>query len=278
MKVKEMIDSTARQDPGNIQKLGLNTGRFAIHPFNGARVPIWIGNFVLMGYGTGAIMAVPAHDKRDFEFCTEYKIPIVAVVEPADGSTAELPYGDYGVVRNSGEWSGLLSRGGSQENGCFRQREWLRRSEHYLPHQRLGHLAAALLGHTHSDGGIAPSAALFRSKRADLPVVLPLDIKITGKGRSPLECVESFINVACPQCGGPGRRESDTMDTFIDSSWYFYRYCDASNDKAPFDSQLIAKWFPIDQYIGGVRACHSAPDLFALLDEGHARHRRHSER
>jgi leucyl-tRNA synthetase len=251
LKVKEMIDSSARQDPGNIQKLGLNTGRFAIHPFNGAQVPVWIGSFVLMGYGTGAIMAVPAHDERDFEFCTEYQIPIVPVIEPADGTAADLPYCDYGVVRNSGEWSGLLSAEArrkmaafAKENGfgnetiTYRIKDWgISRQRYWGTPIPMVHCAQC---------GIVPV------KEADLPVVLPLDVKITGKGRSPLENVESFINVACPQCGGPGRRESDTMDTFIDSSWYFYRYCDASNDKAPFDSQLIVKWFPIDQYIGGV--------------------------
>ncbi len=250
-KVKEMIDFTARQEPGKADKLGQNTGKFAIHPFNGAKVPIWIGNFVLMGYGTGAIMAVPAHDERDFEFCTTYNIPIAQVIQPADGSIPVLPFGEYGVVANSGNWSGLSSavarkrmaafakeNGFGEETVTFRIKDW------GISRQRYWGTPIPMV---HCDKcGIVPV------KESDLPVVLPLDIKITGKGRSPLESVPSFINVACPQCGGPGRRESDTMDTFVDSSWYFYRYVDAHNHAAPFNSALIAKWFPIDQYIGGV--------------------------
>ena len=252
LKVKEMIDSTARQDPGDIQKLGINSGILAIHPFNGTRVPIWIGNFVLMGYGTGAIMAVPAHDERDFEFCTEYKIPITPVILPADGSAVQqLPFSEYGLVSNSGEWTGLASadarkqmsayakqNGFGEETVTYRIKDWgISRQRYWGTPIPMVHCAAC---------GIVPV------KEADLPVVLPLDVKITGKGRSPLESVPSFINVACPQCGGEGRRESDTMDTFVDSSWYFYRYCDPANSTAPFDSKPIAKWFPIDQYIGGV--------------------------
>ncbi len=252
-KVKEMVDSTARQDPGDIQKLGLNTGRFAIHPFNGARVPIWIGNFVLMGYGTGAIMAVPAHDDRDFEFCTEYKIPIVPVIRPAgsEPATEQLPFTEYGIVKDSGVWSGLTSadarkqmaafakeKGFGEETVTYRIKDWgISRQRYWGTPIPMVYCAKC---------GIVPV------KESDLPVVLPLDVKITGKGRSPLESVPSFINVECPQCGGPGRRESDTMDTFVDSSWYFYRYCDPANATAPFDPALTEKWFPIDQYIGGV--------------------------
>jgi len=251
VKVKEMIDFTARQEPGKAEKRGQNTGKFAIHPFNGAKVPIWIGNFVLMGYGTGAIMAVPAHDERDFEFCTTYSIPIVPVIQPEDGSTAALPFGDYGVLVDSGEWSGLASgvarkrmAGFAKEHGFGEETVTFRIKDWGISRQRYWGTPIPMV---HCDKcGIVPV------KEADLPVVLPLDIKITGKGRSPLESVPSFINVACPQCGGAGRRESDTMDTFVDSSWYFYRYADARNQDAPFDSKLIAKWFPIDQYIGGV--------------------------
>ena len=252
IKIKEMVDSTARQDPGDIQKLGLTTGKFAVHPFNGAKVPIWIGNFVLMGYGTGAIMAVPAHDQRDFEFCREYGIPVLPVIHPANAEISlEFPFTEYGVVMNSGEWSGLTSsdarkkmaafakaHGFGEETVTFRIKDWgISRQRYWGTPIPMVHCAKC---------GIVPV------KEADLPVVLPLDVKITGKGQSPLESVESFINVECPQCGEAGRRESDTMDTFVDSSWYFYRYCDAGNAHAPFDSNLIARWFPIDQYIGGV--------------------------
>jgi leucyl-tRNA synthetase len=251
LKVKEMIDAVARQDPSNPEKLGMNTGCFAIHPFNGLQVPIWIGSFVLMGYGTGAIMAVPAHDERDFEFCGRYGIPIVPVIKPEDGSTPELPFGDYGILENSGEWSGLGSaearkkmsafadqHGFGNETLTYRLKDWgISRQRYWGTPIPMVHCAKC---------GIVPV------KEADLPVVLPLDVTITGRGRSPLEAVPSFMNVACPNCGGAGRRESDTMDTFVDSSWYFYRYCDPHNSSAPFDSEVIARWFPIDQYIGGV--------------------------
>jgi leucyl-tRNA synthetase len=255
IKLKEMIDFTARQDPGNVKKLGQFTGKYAVHPFNGAQVPIWIGNFVLMGYGTGAIMAVPAHDERDFEFCREYRIPVTPVIRPADGLLGTIdikePYLEYGIVENSGEWSGLASadarkkmaafakaKGFGDESITFRIKDWgISRQRYWGTPIPMVHCAKC---------GIVPVA------EKDLPVILPLDVKITGKGRSPLADHPSFVEVTCPQCGGPGRRESDTMDTFVDSSWYFYRYCDPKNDKAPFDSATIAYWFPIDQYIGGV--------------------------
>jgi leucyl-tRNA synthetase len=256
LKIKEMIDATARQDPGEIQKLGLSTGRYAIHPFNGARVPIWIGNFVLMGYGTGAIMAVPAHDERDFEFCRTYGIPVLPVIRPVDGVLGDgdsitEPFTEYGVVEKSGQWSGLASGEArkkmaafASENGFGAEAITYRIKDWGISRQRYWGTPIPMI-HC-SKCGIVPVP------EKDLPVVLPLDVKITGKGRSPLESVESFIRVACPVCGGEARRESDTMDTFVDSSWYFYRYCDPRNGSAPFDSEVIARWFPIDQYIGGI--------------------------
>jgi len=212
---------------------------------------VWIGNFVLMDYGTGAIMAVPAHDERDFEFCTQYKLPILPVIRPADGPEAKLPFTDDGIVENSGEYSGLASeearrvmsdRAKRESFGepkvTFRLKDWgISRQRYWGTPIPVIHCAKC---------GIVPVP------EKDLPVILPIDIKITGKGRSPLEDVPSFVNVKCPKCGGGGRRETDTMDTFVDSSWYFYRYCDAHNDGAPFDPQPIEKWFPMDQYIGGV--------------------------
>jgi len=255
-KIKEMIDATALQDPGNLEKMGLFTGRYAVHPFNGAKVPIWIGNFVLMGYGTGAIMAVPAHDERDFEFCRSYGIPVVPVIRPVDGSLDQgesmtRPFLEYGVVEHSGEWSGLPSsearqkmaafatqHGFGSESTTYRIKDW------GISRQRYWGTPIPII--------YCPQCGAVPVREQDLPVVLPGDVKITGKGRSPLESVESFMNVSCPQCGGAGRRESDTMDTFVDSSWYFYRYCDPHNDQAPFDSRIIGELFPIDQYIGGV--------------------------
>ena len=256
LKVKEIIDATARQEQGQEEKLGLFTGAYAIRPFDNARVPIWIGNFVLMGYGTGAIMAVPAHDQRDFEFCRTYGIPIAPVIRPADGTLPEgdkmtEANGDYGVVENSGEWSGLTSEEAhrrmaayAQQQGFGEQAITFRIKDWGISRQRYWGTPIPII--------YCPQCGAQAVPEADLPVRLPLDVKITGKGKSPLEAVPEFMNVKCPKCGEQARRESDTMDTFVDSSWYFYRYCDPKNASAPFDSQLIAKWFPIDQYIGGV--------------------------
>ncbi len=256
VKIKEMIDATARQDPAMLEKAGLFTGRHAIHPFNGSKVPVWIGNFVLMGYGTGAIMAVPAHDERDFEFCRAYGIPVVPVIRPegeplADGATMAGPFSDYGVVENSGEWSGLPSADArsamaafAKENGFGAEAITFRIKDWGISRQRYWGTPIPII--------YCPSCGAVPVPERDLPVRLPENVKITGEGESPLKSVESFMHVPCPGCGEPARRESDTMDTFVDSSWYFYRYCDPHNDQAPFDSEIIAKWFPIDQYIGGI--------------------------
>ena len=256
VKVKEMIDATARQDPGNVQKVGMFTGKYAVHPFHGGRIPIWIGNFVLLGYGTGAIMAVPAHDERDFEFCRAYCIPVVAVIRPvegelADGDTMPAPFVDDGIVEKSDEWSGLPSNearrkmsayaeahGFGQASVTYRIKDW------GISRQRYWGTPIPII--------YCPECGAVPVPEKDLPVLLPENVKITGKGRSPLESVPEFMNVTCPKCGTAARRESDTMDTFVDSSWYFYRYCDPHNENAPFDSQIVAHWFPIDQYIGGI--------------------------
>ncbi len=256
LKVKEMIDATAREELGQEEKLGLFTGSYAIHPFSGGKIPIWIGNFVLMGYGTGAIMAVPAHDERDFEFCRSYGIPVIPVIRPADGELGDgssmiEPFLEYGVVENSGEWAGLTSveartrmAAYANEHGFGEAATTYRLKDWGISRQRYWGTPIPII--------YCETCGAVPVPEQDLAVRLPDNVKITGHGRSPLEAVPSFINVPCPKCGGPGRRESDTMDTFVDSSWYFYRYCDAHNGKAPFDSETIAQWFPIDQYIGGV--------------------------
>ncbi len=256
VRLKAMIDDRSRRDPGDLVKDGFFTRRNAVNPYNGETVPVWIGNFVLMGYGTGAIMAVPAHDERDFEFCTRFGIPVRPVIRPAGGELADTAtmkgaFVDDGVCENSGEFSGLPSaearhrmnekaerEGFGRAAITYRLRDW------GISRQRYWGTPIPVI---HCTGcGAVPVP------ESELPVVLPLDITITGKGRSPLENVPEFVDAKCPKCGKAARRETDTMDTFIDSSWYFYRYCDPRNSEAPFDSAKIAYWFPIDQYIGGV--------------------------
>ncbi|MEP7363356.1 MAG: leucine--tRNA ligase [Acidobacteriota bacterium] len=248
---KRMIDSRAAKGPADIEKEGAFTGLYAQSPFGGGPVPVWIGNFVLTGYGTGAIMAVPAHDERDHEFCTKYGIPIKPVIKPVERDTPQGPFTDDGIMMDSGEYSGLTSAEGrkrmcerAEREGfgkfaiTFRIKDW------GISRQRYWGTPIPVI-HCPKDG-VVPVP------ESDLPVTLPTDVEITGQNRSPLAGVADFVNVTCPKCGGPAQRETDTMDTFMDSSWYFYRYCDAHNDQAPFDSQKVAYWFPIDQYIGGV--------------------------
>jgi leucyl-tRNA synthetase len=250
-----MIEVRANDGPGDFEKEGFNTGLHALNPFNGETVPVWVGNFVLMGYGTGAIMAVPAHDERDFEFCTKYGIPIIPVIRPVDGPVPQLPLkasnGDYGIVENSGQWSGMKSEDA--------RTEMARHAEQCL-------FGAPAITYRLKDWGVSrqrywgtpipvihcPHCGVVAVPDDQLPVLLPRQVEITGKGRSPLEEVPEFVNVPCPKCGSPAKRETDTMDTFVDSSWYFYRYCDSKNSTKPFDCDKINYWFPIDQYIGGV--------------------------
>ncbi|HLK51101.1 MAG TPA: leucine--tRNA ligase [Bryobacteraceae bacterium] len=253
-RAKAMVDGRANRDPADIEKEGFFTGHYALNPYSGEKVPVWIGNFVLMGYGTGAIMAVPAHDERDFEFCTKYGIPIRPVIRAVDGALAVNPkqaFTDDGIVENSGPWSGLPSD------------EARRKMSAYAAQKGFG---KAAITYRIKDWGISrqrywgtpipvihcPKCGIVPVPENQLPVVLPDRIEITGSGRSPLENVPNFVNVPCPKCGEAARRETDTMDTFIDSSWYFYRYCDPRNDRMPFDPVKIAYWFEIDQYIGGV--------------------------
>jgi len=255
-RAKGMVDSRAGRDPGDIEKEGFFTGHYAKNPYSGEKIPIWVGNFVLMGYGTGAIMAVPAHDERDFEFCRKYGIAVRPVIRPVDGELAvepgmTVPYCDYGIVENSGQWSGLTSeearrkmaaqaeqKGFGKSAITFRIKDW------GISRQRYWGTPIPVIH--------CPTCGEVAVPEDQLPVVLPANVDITGTGKSPLEGVPEFVNVKCPKCGGAARRETDTMDTFIDSSWYFYRYCDPRNSSAPFDSAKIAYWFEIDQYIGGV--------------------------
>jgi leucyl-tRNA synthetase len=243
-------------DLATAEKEGFFTGRFATNPFSGTKVPIWVGNFVLAEYGTGAVMAVPAHDQRDFEFARKYEIPFPVVIQPLEGTPPEAEqmkeaFTDFGRLVNSGPYTGLASEAaiekmtaGAQAKGIgeaeitFRLKDWGISRQRYwgtpIPVIYCGQC------------GIVPVPD------RDLPVRLPENVLLTGQGQSPLANVPSFVNVKCPKCGGPGRRETDTMDTFIDSSWYFFRYTDPHNDRAPFDPAAARYWFPIDQYIGGI--------------------------
>ena len=253
-------------DFGNIEKHGVFTGRFAKNPYNGLAVPVWVANYILMDYGTGAIMSVPAHDERDYEFAKKYKLDIRLVILPASTDPEEtmtvppLPFTTMdGIVVNSGEFNGLScadaikkmsaraeEKGFGKATVTFRLKDW------GISRQRYWGTPIPMVYCKNADcgkDGIVPVA------EKDLPVILPDKVTVTLAGGSPLQNVPEFFNTTCPKCGGPARRETDTMDTFVDSSWYFYRYADAHNDKAPFDPAIIAYWFGqdgIDQYIGGV--------------------------
>ncbi|HEV3197860.1 MAG TPA: leucine--tRNA ligase [Bryobacteraceae bacterium] len=255
-RAKAMVDARANRDPGDIEKEGFFTGHYAINPYSGERTPIWVGNFVLMGYGTGAIMAVPAHDERDFEFCRKYGIAVRPVIRPVDGELAVEPglteaFTEDGVLENSGPWCGLPSEEArrrmsayAQEHGFGKAAITFRIKDWGISRQRYWGTPIPVIH--------CPTCGVVPVPEDQLPVILPERIEITGTGRSPLENVPEFVNVNCPRCGGAAKRETDTMDTFIDSSWYFYRYCDPRNSQMPFDPAKIAYWFEIDQYIGGV--------------------------
>ncbi|HEX8871467.1 MAG TPA: leucine--tRNA ligase, partial [Candidatus Acidoferrum sp.] len=262
-KLAEMRQTSMKaEDIATAEKDGFFTGRYAVNPFSGEKLPIWVGNFVLMEYGTGAIMAVPAHDERDFEFATKFglRIPVVVREKTQDPgskteSVAPAPargaFTGYGVSVNSGPYSGLTTeeaiekmaadaekKGFGKKETIFRLRDW------GISRQRYWGTPIPVI-YCAKDGTVAVPDK-------DLPVVLPANPKLTGEGESPLATDPEFVNVKCPKCGGAARRETDTMDTFVDSSWYFYRYCDPKNDKAPFESAKADYWFPIDQYIGGI--------------------------
>ena len=263
--VKQMIAEQRKAkeagDIGDIEKHGVNTHRHAINPFNGGKVPIWIANYILMDYGTGAIMSVPAHDERDYDFARKYKLDVRVVIVPVANDPEEtvaeppLPFTTHdGLVINSGPYSGLScdeaikkmsadaeAKGFGKATVTYRLKDW------GISRQRYWGTPIPML-YCEQDG-IVPVP------EKDLPVTLPENVEITLTGGSPLGRVPEFVNATCPKCGGPARRETDTMDTFVDSSWYFYRYTDAHNDRAPFNGEIAQYWFGdrgIDQYIGGV--------------------------
>jgi leucyl-tRNA synthetase len=248
-------------DIGEIEKHGVPTGRYAINPFNGEKVPVWVANYILTDYGTGAIMSVPAHDERDYEFAKKYKLEIRLVILPNSNDPEEtmaeppLPFTAHdGMLINSGPYGGMSCADAIKQMSAYAEQKGFgkatvtcRLKDWGISRQRYWGTPIPML-YCEKDGIVAVA-------EKDLPVVLPENVDITLTGGSPLERVPGFVNATCPKCGGPARRETDTMDTFVDSSWYFYRYTDARNDHAPFDSQQAQYWFGdkgIDQYIGGV--------------------------
>ncbi len=245
------IDRTAT----DVEKEGVFTGRYVINPLNGDRVPLYLANYVLAEYGTGVVMAVPAHDQRDFEFAKKYNLPIKVVIQPEgqelDASRMTEAFVEVGYLVNSAEFDGVRSdeaigkiidyieqKGYGKRKINYRLRDWL------ISRQRYWGAPIPII--YCDDCGAVPVP------EEDLPVILPTDIKFSGVGESPLSTSETFISAPCPKCGKMGRRELDTMDTFVCSSWYYLRYCDPCNDKAPFDKERIRYWLPVDQYIGGV--------------------------
>jgi len=258
--VRARIDRFRAQDraarlSGEIEKEGFFTGRHAVNPFTKRLVPIWIANFVLGEYGTGAIQAVPAHDQRDFEFAKKYDLPIEVVIqpdgEPLAGDTLAAAYIDYGRLVDSGKFSGLTSAEAIQHMGAFVEQQGIgqrtvqfRLKDWGISRQRYWGTPIPMI---YCDAcGIVPVPD------DQLPVVLPKVAQFTGRGDSPLAQVLEFINTTCPKCGKPATRETDTMDTFVDSSWYFYRFCDSQNDRQAFDPAKVKYWLPVDFYSGGV--------------------------
>ena len=237
------------------EKTGVFIGKYAVNPFTKKEIPIYISDYVLMGYGTGAVMGVPAHDQRDFEFATKFGIDIIPVVDPGDPeidlNNLKCACAAEGNLINSGEFNGMNNKeaigkfielveewGIGKRTINYRLRDWL------ISRQRYWGTPIPMI--YCEDCGWVPE------KEENLPVLLPTDVEFTGKGESPLTTSKVFADVVCPKCGKPAKRETDTMDTFLDSSWYFLRYCDPKNTEAPFDSAKANYWMNVDQYIGGV--------------------------
>ncbi|MGB9766132.1 MAG: leucine--tRNA ligase [Sulfurihydrogenibium sp.] len=250
----EKIKSLSTKERGIVEeKEGVFTGRYAINPLTGEEVPIYAANYILWGYGTGAIMAVPAHDERDFEFAKKYSIPIKVVVKPTDKEWdfEKGAYEDEGILINSGPFNNLNSKDAKEkitqlleEKGIGKKTVNYRLRDWNISRQRYWGTPIPVV--YCEDCGIVPVP------EKELPVVLPQNVEFTGIGGSPLSKVEEFVNTTCPKCRKPAKRETDTMDTFFDSSWYFLRYCDPKNEEKPFEKSKADYWMPVDIYIGGI--------------------------
>lgn len=258
--VREFVERVRQMDridrqSETLEKEGVFTGAYAIHPLTGEEIPIWLGNFVISSYGTGAVMGVPAGDQRDFEFARKYDLPVRVIIQPEDqelvAETMSEAWTGPGKMVNSGKFDGmdnvaamkaitkeLADLGKGEGTIQYRLRDW------NISRQRYWGTPIPVV--YCEDCGIVPE------KEENLPIVLPMDVKIREDGRSPLPETDSFVNCSCPKCGKPAKRETDTMDTFVESSWYFSRYTDPRNEKEPFDKGIIDYWMPVDQYIGGV--------------------------
>jgi leucyl-tRNA synthetase len=253
--IREQTRARAADDVESMEKHGVFTGRYAVNPFNQEKVPIWVANYILMGYGTGAIMSVPAHDERDHEFAQKYGLDIRVVILPrrfGERGEPAIPYTQKdSMLINSGAFNELSNE------------EAIRKMTAYAEQHGFG---KGTVTYRLKDWGISrqrywgtPIPMLYCEKcgivpvpEDQLPVLLPENVDITLQGGSPLGHVPEFVNTACPECGGTARRETDTMDTFVDSSWYFYRYTNPHLKDRPLDTATVDYWFPIDQYIGGV--------------------------
>lgn len=254
--IKEVSkESTIERISTTLEKRGYFTGKYVINPINSEEIPIWVANYVLMEYGTGAVMAVPAHDQRDFEFAKKYNLPIRIVIQPKDKevsfNTLEAAFDEEGIMVNSGQFNGLSStkaleniidhlikKGYGKKEVNYRLRDWL------ISRQRYWGAPIPII--------YCPNCGMVPVPEKDLPVLLPENVDFRPTGMSPLERSEEFVNTICPKCGKKAKRETDTMDTFVCSSWYYLRYCSPQSDTAPFNTQELKYWMPVDQYIGGV--------------------------
>ncbi|HVF74616.1 MAG TPA: leucine--tRNA ligase [Acidimicrobiales bacterium] len=249
-RVRKESDIERQSTDGPLEKRGVFTGGYAVNPFNGQPVPVYLADYVLMTYGTGAIMAVPGQDQRDWDFATAYDLPIVRTVEPPADWEGEAYAGD-GPAINS-EWLNGLNKADAvakaiewlEQQGIgerkvnYRLRDWL------LSRQRFWGCPIPVV--------YCPTDGMVPVPEDQLPVLAPDDVEFTPTGESPLRSHQGFLRTTCPRCGGPAERETDTMDTFVDSSWYFLRFCDPWSDALPFDQEAVSRWMPVDQYIGGV--------------------------
>jgi leucyl-tRNA synthetase len=252
-RVGKMSQSQRGAEEG--EKEGVFTGAYCRNPFTGENIPVYVANFVLMAYGTGAVMAVPAHDQRDFEFARKYGLPVRIVIQPPGGrleaASMTEAYVDDGVMADSGEFSGIASSAGKEKIAeHLEAKNWGKKATRFrlrdwgVSRQRYWGTPIPMI--------YCGSCGVVPVPKSDLPVTLPRDVPFTGKGGSPLAESRSFAQVDCPRCGGGARRETDTMDTFVDSSWYFLRFTSARHSTAPFEPASAAYWMPVDQYIGGV--------------------------